>query len=83
MRTTLVLDDDLVQEAKHQAIDQKLTLSELVNRALRQALALTDEPGELPFAMVTFGPKDTTVHHEPADFSAQTDVEDRETLALR
>ena len=39
MRTTLRLDDDLLIELKKRADREGLTLSEVVNRALRQGLA--------------------------------------------
>ena len=39
MRTTLRLDDDLLIELKKRANREKLTLSEVVNLALRQGLA--------------------------------------------
>jgi hypothetical protein len=38
MRTTLNLDDDLVRDAKIRAIQERTTLSEMVERALRQIL---------------------------------------------
>jgi antitoxin component of RelBE/YafQ-DinJ toxin-antitoxin module len=38
MRTTLRLDDDLLIELKQRANEQGLTLSELVNLALRRSL---------------------------------------------
>jgi hypothetical protein len=38
MRTTLRLDDDLLIELKNRADEQGLTLSEVVNLALRQSL---------------------------------------------
>jgi Arc/MetJ family transcription regulator len=77
MRTTLVLDDDLVQEARHRAVDKQITLSEYVNRALREALASTGPLEEQPFAMVTYGPDGPVKHHEPADFAAQMEEDDR------
>jgi antitoxin component of RelBE/YafQ-DinJ toxin-antitoxin module len=39
VRTTLRLDDDLLIELKQRASEQGLTLSELVNLALRRSLA--------------------------------------------
>ena len=39
MRTTLRIDDDLFRELKKRASTEGLTLSELVNLALRQSLA--------------------------------------------
>ena len=86
MRTTLVLNDDLVQQARHLAVDSELTLSELVNRALRAMLTEAAQRGRngsslsARFSMVTFGPTDRTVHHEPADFARLAELEDEQAL---
>lgn len=39
MRTTLNLDDQLLISAKHKALDENIPLSQLVENALREALA--------------------------------------------
>lgn len=39
MRTTLRLDDDLLRDAKRRAIDRGVTLTQLVEDALRSELA--------------------------------------------
>ena len=39
MRTTLRIDDDLMQEIRQRAAARKVSLSELINQFLRQALA--------------------------------------------
>lgn len=57
MRTTLVLDDRLVREAKRRAADTGTTLSEVVNDALREALRPSSEPVP-PFRMITYGDPD-------------------------
>jgi antitoxin component of RelBE/YafQ-DinJ toxin-antitoxin module len=44
MRTTLRLDDDLFRELKKRASREGLTLSELVNLALRQSLGAEKRP---------------------------------------
>lgn len=44
MRTTLRIDDDLFRELKKRASTEGLTLSELVNLALRQSLASEKRP---------------------------------------
>lgn len=44
MRTTLRLDDDLFRELKKRASREGLTLSELVNLALRQRLQAEKRP---------------------------------------
>ena len=38
MRTSLMLNDELVAEAKRQAADRQVSLSTIVNEALRRAL---------------------------------------------
>ena len=59
MRTTLILDDALVRRARRRALEHDLTLSDVVNEALREALR---EPpvAAAPFAMVTFGRPEPT-----------------------
>ena len=47
MRTTLRLDDDLFRELKKRASREGLTLSELVNLALRQSLRTEKRPRRL------------------------------------
>ena len=44
MRTTLRIDDDLFRELKERASSEGLTLSELVNLALRQSLSIEKRP---------------------------------------
>lgn len=44
MRTTLRIDDDLLRELKERASREGLTLSEVVNLALRQSLAEPKRP---------------------------------------
>ena len=79
MRTTLILQDDVVREVKKKAAERNLTLSEFVNDALRATLAQTPGPAQ-PFTPITFGKPGRRVHHEPADFQAALDAEDRDRL---
>lgn len=44
MRTTLRIDDDLFRELKKRASNEGLTLSEVVNLALRQSLGTEKRP---------------------------------------
>lgn len=77
MRTTLILDDDLVREAKRRAIDRDLTLSEMINEALRESLR--ESPGKTQsFTLVTYGGDTRTSRHEPADFKVFLEDVDRE-----
>ena len=79
MRTTVVLDDALVRRAKQRAAERDLTLSDIVNEALRESLRqpIPDAP---PFSMVRYGPPDRRVRHEPTDFAAELEAEDRSRL---
>ncbi|MEN8182900.1 MAG: CopG family transcriptional regulator [Myxococcota bacterium] len=44
MRTTLRIDDDIFRELKKRATSEGVTLSELVNLALRQSLSTEKRP---------------------------------------
>ncbi len=79
MRTTLVLDDALVRQAKQRALDQDVTLSEVVNESLRTSL-MRVEPDAAPFSMVTYGRGGAAVEHEPADFASALESEDADRV---
>jgi hypothetical protein len=56
MRTTLVIDDHVVMEAKRQALEAGLSLSELTTMALREALRKRSHRTQpSPFSMPTYG----------------------------
>lgn len=55
MRTTLILDDDLVHAAKQRALDERTTFSAIVNRALREHVGLNPTLVEVPYRIQTFG----------------------------
>ena len=52
MRTTLRIDDDLLRELKTRAANEGLSLSDVVNRALRQSVAAPPRPRR-PFKQKT------------------------------
>jgi hypothetical protein len=79
MRTTLVLDDDLLRRAKHRAAERNLTVSDVVNQALRAALS-DPAPTPLPFTMPTYGAAGPPVRHEPSDFDPT--LEDEASVAV-
>ena len=58
MRTTLILNDELVAEAKRRAADRQTSLSAVVNDALRKALHSAPEIGDFgEFSIPTFRPR--------------------------
>jgi len=79
MRTTLVIDDDLLRQAKLRAAEWNLTVSDVVNNALRECLGRPIRSAP-PFSLVTYGRSSKRVHHEPAEFDASLDQEDQDRL---
>ena len=56
MRTTLVIDDKLMEQAKKQAAERKSSVSAVVNEALRESLRRSKRVRQAPkFSMPTFG----------------------------
>ena len=55
MRTTLRLDDDLLSAAKQHAAAHGLTLTRLIEDALRAMLSARADAATAPFSMPTFG----------------------------
>jgi hypothetical protein len=70
MRTTLILNDELVQAAKIKAAKTKTNLSALVNEALRASLnEKASLPPPTPFKMQTYSPPSAKpVHTTPEEF---------------
>jgi hypothetical protein len=79
MRTTLILQDDLLREAKKRAAERNLTVSDFVNEALRAALmpAVKQAP---PYTPITFGEPGANLRHEPSDFFHAFEQEDQGRL---
>ena len=77
MRTTLVLEDALLREAKRRAAARGTTLSQVVNEALRAAFR-TEPRRPIPLRLVTYGDPARPVHHEPEAFKLALDIEDAE-----
>ena len=76
MRTTLIIDDSLLRQAKRRAAERNVTVSDVVNDALRASLERPPQAAP-PFSMVTYGRGAPGVHHEPADFHDELEAEDR------
>lgn len=74
MRTTLVLDDQVFRRAKREAVGAGVTLSELVNTALRSYLlrGSARPPENRSFSMPVFGDP-VPVHQSPAELAALRD----------
>jgi len=52
MRTTLTLEPDVALKLKRKMAEQKLTLKDAVNQALRVGLAAKDAPARVPFKVI-------------------------------
>jgi hypothetical protein len=79
MRTTLVIDDDLLRQAKLRAAEWNQTVSDVVNNALRECLGRPVHSAT-PFSLVTYGRSSKRVHHEPSEFDAALEREDQDRL---
>jgi hypothetical protein len=79
MRTTLIIDDDLLKQAKLRAAEWNQTVSDVVNNALRECLNRT-APAAAPFSLITYGRSAKRAHHEPSDFDAALEQEDQNRL---
>jgi hypothetical protein len=79
MRTTLVLDDGLLRQAKRRAAERNTTVSQVVNEALRESFRRPPEKA-LPFSMVTYGDPARRLRFEPADMSAILEEQDLQSL---
>jgi hypothetical protein len=79
MRTTLVLDDGLLRQAKRRAAERNMTVSQIVNEALRDSLRRPARQAP-PFSMITYGEPARRVRLEPADMSALLEDQDLQSL---
>ena len=79
MRTTLVLDDELFRQIKRQAAERNVTISDIVNNALRELLA-RPQPTAPPFSLLTYGRSGNRVHHSPSELAAALELEDEDLL---
>jgi hypothetical protein len=79
MRTTLIIDDDLLRQAKLRAAEWNQTVSDVVNNALRECLS-RPTPAAVPFSLITYGRSSKRVDHEPSDFDTALEQEDRDRL---
>jgi Arc/MetJ family transcription regulator len=82
MRTTLILDDDLVTQAKRLAAQDHRTLSDVVNQALRELVTPSTRLQEAPppYRALTFGDPAKPVAMEPSDLARLDSDDDRARL---
>ena len=76
MRTTLSIDDELLDQAKRQALDLGLTVSEVVNRVLRRGLG-AQKPVGRPYQTIVYGEAEAA----PIDWGLATQRMDAEDVA--
>jgi hypothetical protein len=79
MRTTLVLDDGLLRQAKGRAAERNTTVSQVVNEALRESFRRPVDKAP-PFSMITYGDPTKRNRLEPADLSTLLDEQEIESL---
>ena len=77
MRTTLVHDNHVFRRAKRRATERNLTLSDIVNEALRESFKGPARATASPFSMITYG---RAFKHAPADFAGTLEDEHRDRL---
>ena len=73
MRTTLTIDDELMDRARREAVDRRLPLGTVINRALRRGLS-ESLVAAAPARTITFGDPDQPPPG-PARFAALEDEE--------
>lgn len=77
MRTTMSVDDDLLQLAKQRALDYAVPVSDVINRALRRGLSEDPTP-RLGEATVTYGDSSAAGPDDAALRSASARLDDDE-----
>jgi hypothetical protein len=75
MRTTLSIEDDLLDAVRRRAAELRLPLAEVVNRALRRGLA-EDVAEPRSYATITFGDPGATFPSVEALLAADRDLDD-------
>ena len=78
MRTTIAIDDDLLELAKRRARERRTTLGKVVEDALRAAFSTRPDRAAPPFELVTFrgdGPREGVDLDQTSALVAAEDVE--------
>jgi hypothetical protein len=77
VRTTLVLDDEVARAARHRAVEEGLTLGELVTRALRELLREAPRPTG-GVRIPRYGDPQRPVRHTPEQLAELLDEQELE-----
>lgn len=80
MRSTVIIDDELFKRAKQRAAALNTTLSAVINQALRRDLAEPAAAQAPRYAVIPYGSPRRKRRHEPADFAAALEADDRRSL---
>ena len=78
MRTTVSIDDHLLDMAKRRALERRTTVGAVIEDALRAALLGGRDRASTPFTLVTFrgdGPQEGVDLDRPSGLLAAEDVE--------
>lgn len=76
MRTTVSIDDDVLQDAKRRAADEGLTLGDLISESLRERLARRPATGHGRYTAVVYGEGGTLPGVDLAHNAAVRDLMD-------
>lgn len=77
MRTTIRLDDELLKQAKVRAVEQGITLTQLIDESLRERLAARPHRMSVePFRLPTYGEGGTRLGVNLSDNRALRDLMD-------
>ena len=82
MRTTIVIDDHLFDQARRASQAAGRSMSDLIGEALRDLLARSAQPAPPPpaFRMPVFGDSGATARNEPAVLSEALERDDEAGL---
>jgi hypothetical protein len=76
VRTTLVLDDEVARAARRRAVEEGLTLGELVTRALRELLREVPPVAAEGVRIPRYGDPSRPVRHTPEQIAELLDEQE-------
>lgn len=80
VRTTVVIEDSLLRQAKRRAAALDTTLSEVISQALRESLRPRPRQDDGKLVLPTYGSPRKPVRHEPGELARLLEGEDLESL---